>query len=277
MKFDEDEFRTVRDRKYSVVKSWLREAAQRLCLNRLVTKLSNVSLLNLSVSERKLIHKYWIQQRAAQLKNLLLHVLEFYRDIKVELEKCYQKLNLRCLLRAHVIDVTITDLIRNLKILRSVRAKVMMCEETDEILKTHTLIALLSSVEHAILIGNHEQLRSQINNYELQHDHFRDGKFSLNISLFERLVKPQLDYSSIRYTTPFDVLSAVRESRETVSIRASDRAKIHARRNVQFRFQTSSCLVNTYGNGWSVTKRKLRKLYHVESKSKWSCQIASIE
>ncbi len=53
---------------------------------------------------------------------------------------------------------------------------------------------------------------------------------------------------SICYTTSFDVLSAVRESREAVSIHVSDRAKIHARRNVQFRFQTSSCLVNTYEN-----------------------------
>jgi len=52
----------------------------------------------------------------------------------------------------------------------------------------------------------------------------------------------------IRYTTPFDALSAVRESREAVSTRVSDRAKIHARRNVQSRFQTSSCLVNTYEN-----------------------------
>ncbi len=201
MRFDEDEFQTMHDKKYSVVKSWLREAVQRLCSNCLVTKLLNVSLLKMSVSERKSIHKYWVQQCAAQLNDLLLHVLEFYRDIKDELEKCYQKLNLRCLLRAHVINVTITDLTRNLKILRRVRAKVMMCEETDEILEIHTLIALLSSVEHAILIENHEQLRSQINNYKLQHDHLRDEKFSLNISLFERLVKSQLDYSKISFSS----------------------------------------------------------------------------
>jgi len=77
----------------------------------------------------------------------------------------------------------------------------MMCEEAGEILEAHTLIALLSSVEHAILIEDHEQLRSQINNYELQHDHLRKGKFSLNISLFERLVKSQPDYSKISFSS----------------------------------------------------------------------------
>ena len=39
MKFNEDEFRTVRDEKYSVVKSWLRGAAKCLCSNRSVTEL----------------------------------------------------------------------------------------------------------------------------------------------------------------------------------------------------------------------------------------------
>lgn len=77
----------------------------------------------------------------------------------------------------------------------------MMCKKTDEILKTHMLTALLSLIEHVILIKDHEQLRSQINNYELQHDHFRDEKFSLNISLFERLVKSQLDYSKISFNS----------------------------------------------------------------------------
>ncbi len=213
MGFDEDGFRTVRDRKYSVVKSWLRGAAQRLCSNRPVTELSNVSLLEMSASERESIHKYWVQQRAAQLNGLLLHVLESYRDTKDELEKCYQELNLRCLLRAHVIGVTTTGLARNLEVLRRVRAKVMVCEEAGEVLEAHTLTALLPSVEHAILIGDHEQLRPQINNYELQHDHLRGGKFSLDISLFERLVKPQPGYPKI----PFSSLKVQRRMHPSIA------------------------------------------------------------
>jgi len=154
----------------------------------------------MSASERELIYKYWVQQRAAQLNNLLLHVLEFYRDTKDELEKCYQKLNLRYLLRTHVINVTITGLTRNLKILRRVRAKVIIYKETDKILKTYTLIALLSSVEYAIFIENYEQFRLQINNYKLQHNYFRNRKFSLNILFFERFVKSQFDYSKILFS-----------------------------------------------------------------------------
>ena len=72
-----------------------------------------------------------------------------------------------------------------------------------EVLEAHTLTALLPSVEHAILIGDHEQLRPQINNYELQHDHPRGERYALDVSLFERFVRPkygapELPYSSLK-------------------------------------------------------------------------------
>ena len=72
-----------------------------------------------------------------------------------------------------------------------------------EVLEAHTLTALLPSVEHAILIGDHEQLRPQINNYELQQDHPRGERYALDVSLFERFVRPkhgapELPYCSLK-------------------------------------------------------------------------------
>ncbi|OJD16730.1 hypothetical protein ACJ73_08856 [Blastomyces percursus] len=44
----------------------------------------------------------------------------------------------------------------------------MPCEEAGEVLEAHILTTLLLTVEHCILIGDHLQLRPQIQNYELQ-------------------------------------------------------------------------------------------------------------
>ena len=55
-------------------------------------------------------------------------------------------------------------------------------------LKTYIIIALFSQIKHFILIENHQQFKSQIQNYELQHKNFDDGKYSLNFHLFERLI-----------------------------------------------------------------------------------------
>lgn len=75
-------------------------------------------------------------------------------------------------------------------VLRKLRSKVVICEEAGEVLEAHILTALLPSVEHAVLIGDHLQLRPQIQNYELQSTNPRGEQYSLDTSLFERLVQP---------------------------------------------------------------------------------------
>ncbi|KAL9633009.1 MAG: hypothetical protein Q9164_004954 [Protoblastenia rupestris] len=198
---DEHGFLEVKGKKFNVLNSWLKGAPKRITSTRTVSELLRANLKDMSGLERSALHKYWVQQSTKELNRRFLHVLDSYRHIRDSLKKCHQELDLRCLLRAHVIGVTTTGLARNLDVLRRVRAKVVMIEEAGEVLEAHTLTALLPSVEHAILIGDHEQLRPQINNYEFQHDNPRGAKFSLDISLFERLIHPQSGYPKLPYSS----------------------------------------------------------------------------
>ena len=198
---DEHGFQEVRGKKLNVLNSWVKGAPKRIASTRPIPELLNVNLKDMSGLERSALHKHWVQQSTKELNRRFLHVLDSYRHIRDSLKKCHQELDLRCLLRAHIIGVTTTGLARNLDVLRRVRAKVVIFEEAGEVLEAHTLTALLPSVEHAILIGDHEQLRPQINNYEFQSDNPRGAKFSLDISLFERLVHPQSGYPKLRYSS----------------------------------------------------------------------------
>ncbi|KAI4117370.1 MAG: hypothetical protein LQ345_002382 [Seirophora villosa] len=198
---DEHGFQEVRGKRFNVLNSWVKGAPKRIASNRRVSELLNADLKEMSGVERSLLHRHWVQQSATELDQRFLHVLDSYRQIRDSLKKCHQELDLRCLLRAHIIGVTTTGLARNLDTLRRVRAKVVVFEEAGEILEAHTLTALLPSVEHAILIGDHEQLRPQINNYEFQYDNPQGAKFSLDISLFERLVHPQAGYPKLPYSS----------------------------------------------------------------------------
>jgi AAA domain len=198
---DEDGFREVRGRRYKVVDGWLRGAPKKISSNRSVPELSSVPLKEMSASERTALHKHWIQDRINELNNDLLCSLDSFHASKSALDKCHQELDLRCLLQSHVIGVTTTGLARKMDVLRRVRAKVIICEEAGEVLEAHILTALLPGVEHAILIGDHEQLRPHINNYELQHDNPNGEKYSLDISLFERLVKPKIGNSKVLLST----------------------------------------------------------------------------
>ncbi|KAF8537353.1 P-loop containing nucleoside triphosphate hydrolase protein, partial [Trichophaea hybrida] len=99
--------------------------------------------------------------------------------------KKLQELDRRRLAQAHVIGATTTGLVANIWRLRSLNPKVLLCEEAGEVLEAHLITALLPSTEHAILIGDHEQLRPHISKHELS---VESGKHSLDVSLFERLV-----------------------------------------------------------------------------------------
>ena len=210
---DAEGFQEVRGKKFRVVESWVRNAPKKLTSNRPVPHLEGLSLKEMSASERAALYNHWIKRRSAELTSDLTHALDSYHSSKSALDKCHSELDLRCLRQAHIIGVTTSGLARNIELLQRVHAKVMLCEEAGEVLEAHTLTAFLPGIEHAILIGDHEQLRPQINNYELQHDNRRGQKYSLDISLFERLVKPQPDTFSV----PLSALKTQRRMHPSMS------------------------------------------------------------
>jgi len=210
---DDEGFQEVRAKRSKVIENWLRGTQKIYCSNRAVAELLKIPLKEMSRSERATLHMHWIKQRSAQITKDLLHALDSYHTSKTELNTCHKELDLRCLREAHIIGVTTSGLARNIDLLRRVRAKVMLCEEAGEVLEAHTLTAFLPSVEHAILIGDHQQLRPQINNYELQHDNPMGERYSLDILLFERLVKQQTGVLKI----PLSTLKTQRRMHPTIS------------------------------------------------------------
>lgn len=217
---DDDGFEVVVGRRTNLLQRWLhgsslneasssheripaegRELTADVGKTRNIQQLVRSPLNSMFSAERRNLFNHWVHERTSDLIDQLLNALDSYNEAKESLERCRQEVNLRCLLQAHVIGVTTSGLARNLEVLRRVRAKVVICEEAGEVLEAHILTALLPSVEHAILIGDHEQLRPQINNYELQHDHPRGERFALDVSLFERLIRPRPGQMRLPFAT----------------------------------------------------------------------------
>ncbi|KAF2813866.1 P-loop containing nucleoside triphosphate hydrolase protein [Mytilinidion resinicola] len=172
------------------------------------------SLLSMSLLERQAIHAYWLRDARDSLEDKFLAALELYHEHKKEHDRIRNELDLRCLQQANVIGITTSGLARNIDLLRRLQAKVLICEEAGEVLEAHILTALLPSVQHAILIGDHLQLRPQIQNYELQHDNPRGEQYSLDVSLFERLVQPKLSRSP---HLPFSTLETQRRMHPSIA------------------------------------------------------------
>ena len=211
---DADGYQIVQHRRSDRLQQWLEgttapfSAAQR---TRSLEELSEIELTQMSSSERRLLYEHWVSDHRQDLTEQLDHTIGLYVNTEKKLTKSIQEVDLRCLEQAHIIGVTTSGLARNVDLLRRLKPKVLICEEAGEILEAHTLTALLPSIEHAILIGDHEQLRPGVQNYDLSLENPHGEKYSLDVSTFERLITdPDLE-------VPHDTLQTHRRMDPSIS------------------------------------------------------------
>lgn len=198
---DKDGWETVRGKPDKTIRDWLGGGNPEDVLHygrgsagvgrrRRPEELGTTDLFTLTRRERRELHQWWQTECFRQTKDEVASEHQLYVAAKRSFDLAVREVDLRCLNEADIIGVTTTGLARNLEMLRHLPSKVLFCEEAGEVLEAHLLTSLLPSVEHAILIGDHQQLRPQVQNYELRSDNPRGRQFSFDMSLFERLVVP---------------------------------------------------------------------------------------
>nr|CEG05411.1 unnamed protein product [Fusarium clavum] len=211
---DQDGWQTVIHQPEMVIDRWL-QSGQHIAINpRPVEHLKYAQLNSLTSHERTLLHRHWIKEIRDPIIVKLARLNQNYNDAVRRRDEIRGDVDMRCLNDADIVGVTTTGLARNLNLLRKMRCKVMLCEEAGEVLEGHILTALLPSIEHAILIGDHLQLRPQIQNYDLQSTNPRGKQYSLDMSLFERLVHPPHD-TDLRI--PYSMLETQRRMHPSIA------------------------------------------------------------
>lgn len=212
---DEEGFTIVRNQRIDPLELWLsgghNGGSKRR--GRPLEQLHSSSLFEMAMEERARLHRSWVKTIRESLTAELHDAIDEFRKSTEKLRQCKRDLDLRCLEKAHVIGLTTSGLARNIDLLRRLEPKVLICEEAGEILEAHTVTAFLPSIEHAILIGDHEQLRPQVQNYDLSMENRRGRKYSLDVSLFERLIR-QIDP---KVNIPYDTLLVQRRMDPSIS------------------------------------------------------------
>ncbi|KAK1147007.1 hypothetical protein N8T08_002335 [Aspergillus melleus] len=197
-----------------IIQSWLKAGRYSTAQPTTVHELANVHVDAMTSAERKALHAHWkddYRQKAHLRAQAALHD---HLQTKASWDKIRDELDLRCLKAADVIGVTSTGLARNLEMLRRLPSKVLVCEEAGEVLEAHLLTSLLPSLEQVILIGDHQQLRPQIQNYDLSRESNAGAQYALDRSLFERLVEPD---GGVGVQIPFCTLETQRRMHPSIS------------------------------------------------------------
>lgn len=115
--------------------------------------------------------------------------------------------------QADVIGLTTTALAGRIDMLRSLKPKIVICEEAGEVKESDIISALMPGLQQVIQIGDHKQLRPNINNYDLSLESMSGQQWQLDRSQFERRGEgePGLDPS------PLTQLNVQRRMRPEVS------------------------------------------------------------
>jgi hypothetical protein len=196
---DEDGFQRVQDKRAPVgIEAWLQGTPR---FSSMPGGDRAHDIFSFSVVERQRLYHDWAKEILDPIQRSLLANLKAYEDAKTGINKIRAEVDHRVLTSANVIGVTTSGLARNLDLLRRLNCKVLLVEEAGEVLEAHLLTAMLPSIEHAILIGDHQQLRPKAQNYELSCENPR-SQVKMDVSLFERLVRPdENENRAVQYVT----------------------------------------------------------------------------
>ncbi|KAL9093471.1 MAG: hypothetical protein Q9159_000325 [Coniocarpon cinnabarinum] len=176
--------------------------------------LHSLPLHSLNRTERRILYHAWIRELRQDIKSQIWHALVKFKSAREDMEIVRREQELRCLRQAQIVGMTTSGMARVTSQLKHLNAKVVIMEEAGEVLEAHTLVTMLPSVEHAIFIGDHQQLRPQAQNYDLSVESSAGKQYAFDVSLFERLVAPM---SSDAPSLPKRALSIQRRMHPSIS------------------------------------------------------------
>ncbi|MCJ1464386.1 hypothetical protein MMC07_002999 [Pseudocyphellaria aurata] len=178
-----------------------------------ILPMAKQDIYRLALADREILLSHWENEVYDDMIRRTFDDIQKHSRINHQLRDIYDEVDRRVLETADVIGVTTSGLARRISVLRHVNAKVVICEEAGEVLEAHLLSALIPSVEHLIQIGDHQQLRPQINDFSLSLESQQGRYYQLDRSQFERLSAGE------HYQAPFPVsqLNIQRRMRPQIS------------------------------------------------------------
>ncbi|NWU77785.1 ZNFX1 protein, partial [Onychorhynchus coronatus] len=147
----------------------------------------------LDLSSRWRLYRLWLQTYQGSIRRRILRHEQRYQAAAERLKELKLQEDLCILEGAKIVGMTTTGAAKYRQILQKVEPRIVIVEEAAEVLEAHTITTLSKACQHLILIGDHQQLQPSANVYDLAKN------FSLEISLFERLIKVDFPFVRLKY------------------------------------------------------------------------------
>eukprot|EP00347_Sterkiella_histriomuscorum_P002994 403366003 len=153
---------------------------------------ANFQPFNLTLNQRWQLNNYFLaQNRSENPQGNLVSLASQYESIYKRKKQLDTLTQVKAIRKADVVAMTTTGCAKFNDILRNVQFSIVIVEEAAEVFEAHIISSLSEHSEHLVLIGDHQQLKPAPAVYELE------KKYNLSMSLFERLVKNDYEYTTL--------------------------------------------------------------------------------
>ncbi len=140
----------------------------------------------LTLKERWRLYLNWLNEFVMLSKTDLNEIAEEYNSSAKECMEVKEDINHATIAEAHIVGMTTTGAAKHNYLLKKLHPKIVIVEEAAEVMESHIITALCSSVQQLILIGDHKQLRPKPAYFKLE------VQYDFNVSLFERLIRKKI-------------------------------------------------------------------------------------
>ena len=187
--------------------------------------LEQQDLWRISESNRGAVYAYMQRKVKEEIRKKFQEGAARYAKIVDELKIARWEGDYKCLRPARIIGTTTTGLSKYRPLLSSLNPKIVLIEEAAETIEAHTTAACFDSLEHLILVGDHQQLRGHCAVKDLE-----GPPFNLDVSMFERLIRNSIEYSQL--TRQRRMRPEIRQMIMPIYPNLQDHPSVHGREDI---------------------------------------------
>jgi helicase required for RNAi-mediated heterochromatin assembly 1 len=190
---DDDDIETLRGENIPLSDNHMGKGGSLLTSAEIRALLQTTSdLATIPAKDRGAIYNFWKREIKAIILPEARKLAKKYEEAVLQRKVGLWEEDVRILSEQRIIGCTTTGLSKYRALISALRPRIILVEEAAETMEAPVTAACFPSLEHLILVGDHQQLRP----HTQVHD-FEDEPYYLNLSLFERLVNNDVAYNTL--------------------------------------------------------------------------------
>ncbi|KAK4967576.1 hypothetical protein LTR66_011920 [Elasticomyces elasticus] len=190
---DDEEFDELKGRVINIAENFTERKTAGVTEKRAKTLLEqNKDLWKIPPNLRGAVYCYLQRQTKIELTKQLRQLAVIYQENAEKRRFGGWESDVNLLQQQKVIGLTTTGFSKFRALISALSPKVVLIEEAAETLEAPVIATCMESIEHLILVGDHQQLRPHCHVKDLE-----NKPYYLNISLFERMVNNKVEFTTL--------------------------------------------------------------------------------